>query len=231
MNSFSKYDLKLRGASKKNDVTGKGGKNKGPDKFINKMIICVVILTAIVFLKMSSSSVATKITDKIAYFLDAQTDFISMAENVGNFVNRTVAKIMGNETVSLPVDNKVYGFVLPVDECTFPSEQFDASVSPSIVITTEEGASVYACSEGIIDNIMTNSDGTKRITLKISDMLVVVYDNVGAVYVNENDTVSKKAMIASLPEGSANLSFTVWLNGSAADPAGFFDTSINHNNE
>jgi hypothetical protein len=69
---------------------------------------------------------------------------------------------------------------------------------------------------------MDNSDGTKRVTLMVSDSLILDYDRVAAVYVTQDATISKGALIGALGETSDVLSFTVWSNGAAADPASFF---------
>jgi murein DD-endopeptidase MepM/ murein hydrolase activator NlpD len=210
-----KYELKPRsgGGSKKTQ------EKKKSDKFINKMIICVVILMLVVFLKMSKAPYSEKALAKIDYFLRAQTDFVATAEKVGDYVNGFVAKLLGE---NVPVDNTVYNLQFPVEQGEIVSEQFDATVKPNVEIKTQAGALVYACADGKIEQIMDNGDGTKRVTLMVSDSLILDYDRVAAVYVTKDATITKGALIGALGETSDVLSFTVWSNGTAADPASFF---------
>lgn len=215
-NMLPKYDLKPRsgGGAKK------PAERKKSDKFVNRMIICVIILTIVVFLKMSNAAYSEKALAKIDYFLSAQTDFVASAEKVGSYVNGFVAKLLGNENV--PVDNTVYDLQFPVDQGEITGEAFDADVAPNVEIKTEAGALIYACADGTIDQIMDNGDGTKRVTLIVSDNLIIDYDLVGAVYVTVDASISKGSLIGALPATSDILSFTIWSNGSAADPESFF---------
>ncbi len=216
-NVLPKYDLRPRSGG------GGGGKKTGErkksDKFVNRMIACVVILMAVVFLKMSKAPYSEKALDKIDYFLSTQTDFVATAEKVGGFVNGFVAKLLG-ETV--PVDNIAYNLRFPVDEGEIVSVPFDADVKPNVEIKTQAGALIYACADAKVEQIMDNADGTKRVTLMVSDSLIIDYDRVAAVYVTKDATITKGALIGALGEASDVLSFTIWSNGKAADPATFF---------
>jgi murein DD-endopeptidase len=190
---------------------------------LRKVLVCILILSVLVFFKKFDTPLSNPVITKIDYFvLEYTYDFNDLVTTVQNITEKTKA---------IPVLNlfEVNTMIMPVEGET--SSGYGMRVHPvlkvermhnGIDIIQSEGTPVKAVLEGIVTYTGEDREMGRFIKISHPDNLVTIYAHLKEIQVTKDDKVEQGQIIGTIGTTglaeSPHLHFEVWENNIPQDP-------------
>ncbi len=192
-------------------------KNKGT-RFVNAMILVVVLLLSLSILSMVNTPISEVINEKLhTVFSSEWLDLSKAKDRVVSFIDQGAAIVTGGQVVKTNNDEILLS--QPVNGQVITD--FNTSIKArNIEIQTQKDEEVLACIDGEITNIIASSYGGSRVILQSGDNVTIAYDGIKTSFVKVGDEVNKENIIGVMDtlEDENILGFEVWIDNTPVNP-------------